>query len=129
MKDRAVVGVVWNSDKILAVSRRDDHEDFGLPGGKLDPGESPYDALVRELREETGIEVTRARHIYTRRDWDRLLGEIDVMCYLIEEYVGPPVQQPNEGVVAWVDLSRITSSRNAFGNYNSDLARHMGWSV
>lgn len=29
-----------------------------LPGGGLDFGEKPYDCLVRELREETGLEVT-----------------------------------------------------------------------
>ena len=45
-----------------------------FPGGKVDPGESEAMALVRELREELGIEVTASRpfmrlaHSYSDRD-------------------------------------------------------------
>lgn len=46
-----------NDGKVLGVSRRNDHGDFGLPGGKVDKGETPILALIREVKEETGIDL------------------------------------------------------------------------
>lgn len=42
----------------LTVSRKDDFNDFGLPGGKVDPGESFMQCAIRETLEETGLHVS-----------------------------------------------------------------------
>jgi 8-oxo-dGTP diphosphatase len=50
-------------DRVLIARRPEGKEMAGLwefPGGKIAPGESPEAALVRELAEELGIDVTRA---------------------------------------------------------------------
>lgn len=55
-----VAGVLENDGRILACQRRADQPHalkWEFPGGKLEPGESPAAALVRELREELGIEA------------------------------------------------------------------------
>lgn len=41
----------------LGVSRKDDHNDIGMPGGKSDPGETPQECALRETMEETGYTV------------------------------------------------------------------------
>ena len=54
------VQVVLFNDKgeVLAVSRKDDHNDFGLIGGKMDPEDrTTWDAAVRETKEETGLDI------------------------------------------------------------------------
>ncbi|MEV7233973.1 (deoxy)nucleoside triphosphate pyrophosphohydrolase [Streptomyces sp. NPDC051020] len=61
MSDRVVVaGAVYDQGRLLAARRSAPPELAGrweLPGGKLEPGESGEQALVRELREELGVEA------------------------------------------------------------------------
>ena len=58
---RVVAGVVIDSGRVL-IARRCSHLRMGgmweFPGGKVDAGEIPEAALVRELAEELGIDVT-----------------------------------------------------------------------
>ena len=53
--------------KVLAVSRgltgRKQNQ-WGLPGGGIEPGESAFDGAVRELLEETGVLMLKGRAIY-----------------------------------------------------------------
>jgi mutator protein MutT len=47
--------IVSPTERILCVSRKDDPNAWGLPGGKIEPGETPKQAAKRELAEETGL--------------------------------------------------------------------------
>jgi 8-oxo-dGTP diphosphatase len=55
---RAAGGVVWRPSAAgpqVCVVHRDRYDDWSLPKGKLDAGEHPLAAAVREVREETGV--------------------------------------------------------------------------
>lgn len=59
-----VSAVLVDPDGRLLVQRRPAHKPFGglweFPGGKVEEGETPEAALIRELREELGIDVEAA---------------------------------------------------------------------
>ena len=69
---KAAGGVVWRraGDTIaIAVAHRPRYDDWSLPKGKLDPGESFEDGALREVEEETGIR-------------GRIVGELQPVSYL-----------------------------------------------
>jgi ADP-ribose pyrophosphatase YjhB (NUDIX family) len=65
-----VAVAVLHGGRVL-LTKREDFEVWCLPGGGLEPGESVAQAAVREVREETGLEValTRLVGVYSRPQW------------------------------------------------------------
>lgn len=59
----AVGGIVVNAAGEVLLQRRSDNGLWGIPGGAIDPGEEPADAIVREVWEETGVRVIPERVI------------------------------------------------------------------
>ncbi len=58
--------IVRNSKLLVCQRHRDDSHglEWEFPGGKVEPGESPAEALVREIREELGVEATVGKELY-----------------------------------------------------------------
>jgi 8-oxo-dGTP diphosphatase len=55
---KAAGGVIRRKDGAIAVVHRPRYDDWSLPKGKLDPGETWEEAALREVREETGLRCT-----------------------------------------------------------------------
>lgn len=63
-QDHAQVVIINDKGEICLVSRKKDHDDFGLPGGKVDLGESFEAAAIREVKEETGLDIYNLELIF-----------------------------------------------------------------
>jgi len=64
---QAARAIIIEDNKILVMFRNNEGSQyFTLVGGKVDEQESPEQALVREVREETGLQVTSAQLVFTQ---------------------------------------------------------------
>src|SRR5258706_12019579 len=57
----SAAAVVINEAGEVLLHRRSDDGTWCLPGGAIDPGEEPAEAVIREVREETGLQVIAER--------------------------------------------------------------------
>jgi 8-oxo-dGTP diphosphatase len=112
-----VVCAVIERDGRLLLAQRPPHKLLPLKwefaGGKVEPGEDPAVAIVREIREELGcaIRVTRALPRFIH-DYGRVVIEMIPFVCAIEDSVGQPHAHEHVAL-AWVKLEEL-------GNY--DLA-------
>jgi 8-oxo-dGTP diphosphatase len=76
-----------------------------LPGGKLEPDETPEQGLVRELREELGIEV-RVGEFIGSADFRNGPSEYRVLTYLVQLVSGVPRAREHEEL-RWVSSDEL----------------------
>jgi mutator protein MutT len=71
----SIKGVVLHDHRVLLL--KNEREEWELPGGKLEPGESPRECLKREIQEETSltVEVGELLDVYVYN----ILGRVDVL--------------------------------------------------
>lgn len=101
---------VRNDHGELLLIRRTDNDNWAMPGGAMDPGETMAQAAVRETQEETGIDcdITDLVGIYTNPDHVILYtsnGEVRQECsFLFAARVlgGRPTPSSESSEVRWV---------------------------
>lgn len=86
MRQIEVVAAIIQRDGAYFATQRGYGEFEGMwefPGGKIEPGERPEDALQREIQEELGIDITINRLLCTT-DYDYPSFHLTMHCYLCE---------------------------------------------
>ncbi|MCL2014035.1 MAG: 8-oxo-dGTP diphosphatase [Oscillospiraceae bacterium] len=127
------------SDKVLAQDRVKNWKGLSFPGGHVEDGESFYDCAVREVKEETGLDIYKLKscgiiHWSNNKTFERYL----VFLYKTVNYSGKLLPGSNEGKNLWITIEQLrnTPSENqiikylpmfledkyseAFGSWNDD---------
>jgi 8-oxo-dGTP pyrophosphatase MutT (NUDIX family) len=76
-KRMAVAIVIDENDKVL-MGKRNDNGKWTNPGGHLEKGEDPFEGVMRELKEETGLDAIDAKLVRAGLKGDKLVYIFDV---------------------------------------------------
>jgi len=71
----AAFGFIFNEQNKILLCHRLDYNLWNLPGGTMELGESPWECVIREVREETGlnVEIIRLAGIYNKPEKSELV--------------------------------------------------------
>lgn len=105
----------------LGVSRKNNHNDFGLLGGKQEGKETSRDALAREVFEETGLTITHMSPLFRR--FNSHNDKKFLVCTYMVEVEHFNLSTAETGVVKWITKEELFSG--SFGNYNKNLFNFM----
>jgi mutator protein MutT len=114
----SVYGIVVNDGKILLTKQ---YGKFEVPGGGVDLGETPEQAVIREIKEETGIEVTGPRLVkhlssfFSHEEQGGVQHSQSLLLFFVCEYIGGEFsldglmedEKPVTEMAEWIPLSNL----------------------
>lgn len=106
-----VLCLIHKNDKYLLQDRvKKDWKGYTLPGGHIEKGESIVDAVVREMKEETGLTVYNPK-LCGVKQFPLEDGRYIVFLFCADEFSGQVISS-EEGTMHWVnkdDLSNVNT--------------------
>ena len=102
-----VLCLVEDGDRILLQNRvKKDWQGYTLPGGHVEPGESFVDAVIREMKEETGLTVTDPR-LAGVKQFPIENGRYIVLLFKAIRWTGE-LFSSEEGQMEWVEYGKLS---------------------
>lgn len=103
-----VLCLIHNEKQYLLQDRiSEDWKGFTLPGGHVEKGESIVDAVIREMKEETGLNVSNPK-LCGVKQFPIEEGRYIVFLFMATEYTGGVISS-DEGAMHWVNKDELES--------------------
>lgn len=109
-----------STGKVLVQERLKSWTGLSFPGGHVEAGESFVDSAVREVKEETGLDIRNLKtcgviHWIHRTRKDRYI----VFLYKTNDFSGTLLDATDEGRVFWIDPDELKNEKLStnFANY------------
>ncbi len=122
----ATKALIIHNDKLLIIRESSNYEDgvnvgqFDVPGGRVESGQKFDESLIREVKEETGLEVKIGNPFFVNESWPNVRNEqwqivrIFFECSVDSDKV---VLSEDHDVFKWIDPSDY-KKHNLIGNLN-----------
>ena len=104
-----VAGIIKDGDKIFATQRGygEFKDGWEFPGGKMEPGETPQEALARELKEELAVDVNVGEFLCTV-DYDYPTFHLTMHCFCCS-VIGGELTLLEHEASKWLKMTELHS--------------------
>ena len=105
--EQLVLCLIQDGNRILLQNRvKEDWKEYTLPGGHVEPGKSFVDAVIREMKEETGLEILNPQLVGIKQ-FPIEGGRYIVLLFKTESFKGEVISS-DEGEMEWIEYGRLS---------------------
>lgn len=103
-----------NKKVLVQVRDKNDQDGISFPGGHIDVGEALVPSVIREVKEETGLDISNVIPCGFKDWYDfKKKKRYVVMFFKTSDFSGELIPRSHEGVNTWMSIEKIKSSKTA----------------
>ena len=117
---KVAVAIITDDQQRILITQRPFHVPHGgrweFPGGKLESDESAESALIREIREEVGLEILQYQYIgiINHQYPDKA---VQLIVFLVTEFIGVPCCLEGQLNMQWISKNSLNSDEFPEANH------------
>ncbi|MDF1758228.1 MAG: 8-oxo-dGTP diphosphatase MutT [Legionellaceae bacterium] len=120
------VAIITNQEQQVLITQRSNKSShpgkWEFPGGKLEENESAGEALIREIKEELGLDIKKFSYL-TEINHNYLDQDITLIIFRVDEYEGAAACLESQTAMQWVPIKDLTQFE--FPKANKDIIEHL----